>query len=179
MQMPSVSMPVVFLPVVLLPTFKPATAAAASGHGAAMNDADNVGPFFRKTHRFGKFQESGRHLRPTVEAGFQAGRGVAALALVFLAGGNAAFLAGETGPVSQQVSGADAKTARVGRESGSADGRAVSAGKVRDQPAIVNAGQPQELGACWRMAKLACSGAEGAEDLGAGKHGIAYYGTKI
>jgi hypothetical protein len=34
----------------------------------------------------------------------------------------------------------------------------------------VNAGQTQELGACWGAAKLAGSGAKGAEDLGAGKH---------
>ena len=50
-------------------------------------------------------------------------------------------------------------------------GRAVSAGEMRDEPAIVDAGETQELGACWRMAKLAGSSAESAEDLGAGKHG--------
>ena len=36
---------------------------------------------------------------------------------------------------------------------------------------MVNAGQTQELGACWGAAKLAGSGAKGGEDLGAGKHG--------
>src|SRR5207302_8349847 len=101
------------------------------------------GPLFGKTHRFGKFQESGRHLCPTVKAGFQTGGGVAAFALVFVAGGHAAFFARETRPVSQQVSGADAKTAGVRRESGGADGGAVSAGEMRDQPAIVDAGQTQ------------------------------------
>jgi hypothetical protein len=42
---------------------------------------------------------------------------------------------------------------------------------MRDQPAVVDAGQAQKLGACWGAAKLAGSGAKGAEDLGAGKHG--------
>jgi hypothetical protein len=35
----------------------------------------------------------------------------------------------------------------------------------------MNAGQSQELGAGWGVAKLAGSGAKGAEDLRAGEHG--------
>jgi hypothetical protein len=46
---------------------------------------------------------------------------------------------------------------------------------MRDQPAVMNAGQTQELSAGWGAAKLAGSGAKGTEDLGAGKHGKAYH----
>ena len=87
-----------------------------------MDDADDIGPLFGKAGRLGEFEESGRHLRPTVEAGFQAGGGIAALALIFVTGGNAAFLAGEPCPVRQQISGANAKPARIRRESGGANG---------------------------------------------------------
>jgi hypothetical protein len=42
---------------------------------------------------------------------------------------------------------------------------------MRDQPAIVDSGKAQELGAGRCAAKLAGSGAKGAEDLRAGEHG--------
>lgn len=95
---------------------------------------------------------------------------MAAFALVLVAGGHAAFLAGETGPVGQQVSGADAKSSRIRRESCGADGVS-EAGKMGNELAMVNAGQTQELGASWGASKLSGSGTEGAEDLGAGEHG--------
>lgn len=96
---------------------------------------------------------------------------MAAFALVLVASGNAAFLAGNASPVCQQVRGADAKTAGVRGESGGANS-VTKAGKMGDELAMVNAGQTQEFGACWSAAKLAGSSAKGTEDLGAGEHGV-------
>ena len=65
-----------------------------------------------------------------MKAGFQAAKSIAALPLVLVAGGNAAFLAGEAGPVSEQGGGADANTARVRRESSGTNGGAVRRGSA-------------------------------------------------
>jgi hypothetical protein len=108
-----------------------------------------------------------------MEAGFQAAKSVTALALVFVAGRNAAFFAGEAGPIGQQVSGTDANASGIRGESGGANGVTI-AGKMGDELAMVNAGQTQELGACWGAAKLAGSGAKSGEDLLAGKHREVY-----
>jgi hypothetical protein len=105
-----------------------------------------------------------------MEAGFEAAGGVTALAVVFFARRNAALFADDAGPVGQQVSGADAKASGIGGESGSANGIPV-AGKMGPKLGIVNAGQAQELDAGRCAAKLAGSGAKGAEDLRAGEHG--------
>src|SRR5215831_18743611 len=136
-----------------------------------MNDADDIRPLLGKAGGFGEFQKSGRHLRPAMKACLQAGGGMAALALVLFAGRNAAFLAGEAGPVGEQGGGTDAKASRVRGESSGANGGAVSAREVWNQAAVMNACETQELGAGWGTAKLAGSGAKSAKDLRAGKHG--------
>ncbi|HKV94472.1 MAG TPA: hypothetical protein VJW20_18140 [Candidatus Angelobacter sp.] len=106
-----------------------------------------------------------------MEARLQAGGGIAALVLVFLAGGNAAFLAGKAGPISKQGGSSDAKTAGVGRESSGANGCAIAIWKVRYKPAIVDAGQAHELGTGGSATKLTCGRTDGLEDLRAGEHG--------
>src|SRR5690242_10252959 len=168
---PFVFLPGVFLRVVLLPTLKPATAAAAFGHWAVVDHADNIGPFFAKAGGFGEFQESGRHLRPAaVAALFHAGEGIASLATVFIAGRHAAFFAGNARPVSQQRGSINAQAATIEGKSGGADGRAVSVGEMRKQPAIVDSGKAQELDAGRCAAKLAGGGPKGGNELFAGKH---------
>ncbi len=62
------------------------------------------------------------------------------------------------------------RPAGIRGESGGANGGAVAAGEVRDQPAVMDAGEAHELGACGCTLEFAGGGAEGAEDLRAGKH---------
>src|ERR1700681_271230 len=107
-------------------------ATTASGHGAGTDFFHHVSPLRDEAGGLNELHEGGWYARPAVKAGFKAGRGVAAFALVFVAGGDAACFAREFSPVLEHGGGIDAATARMGREPGSANGGAVS-GKVRDK----------------------------------------------
>src|SRR4029077_3962940 len=143
-----------------------------------MDEADDIGPFFGKAGGFGELKESGRHLRPAMKSCFQAGGGIAALTVVFRAGGEAAFFAGETGPVREHGSRIDAKAAGIRRKTCCANRLTIATRKMRNEPAVMNTAQTHEFGASRGALELAGCGTEGREDLRAGEHGGEYHEEK-